>query len=102
MKLPEKWRKILHILCIVVCVIAAVSLVYEVVVQLVVQAMLHSDTLTPSGDIGIIGGADGPTAIVVGTTVVKSSAPLVRRLVYLLVIVLSGVGMYLTRKKKKL
>ncbi len=100
----EKTRKILHILCIVVCIFFALTLLYETVMQMIVQNMVDYFDSAPegvsSGDIGIIGGADGPTAIMVGVMTVPSNAPLIRRIVYLAVIALSGGGIFLTRKKK--
>ncbi len=100
----EKIRKILHILCIVVCVFFALTLLYETAMQIIVHNMVENFDSTPegvpSGDIGIIGGADGPTSIMVGVMTVPSNAPLIRRIVYIAVIALSGVGIFLTRKKK--
>ncbi len=103
MPLTDKTRKILHILCIAVCVFFALTLLYEVAMQIIVRYMLDIYDSAPSGvasgDIGIIGGADGPTAILVGVATVPSNAPLVRQIVYLVVVILSGIGIFLTRKK---
>ncbi len=95
----EKTRKILHILCMVVCIAAALIMVYELAWQIIGQVLLANYNSMPAdgGDIGIIGGADGPTAIVIGQ---KKNVLLPDWAWAGMVAALSGGGIYLTRKKK--
>ena len=53
----------------------------------------------PSSSVGIIGGADGPTAILVTQTLVFKTVVFQVLCILLLVLVVSAVGFIITRKK---
>ncbi len=76
-------------------ILLAAAVVAVVVFHLVCVAFLWGVTEQRAASIGIIGGADGPTAIFVA----RSPAPLPNWLVLLALAAVAGVGLYCTRQK---
>ena len=83
----ESHRKTRRIIFIVICAIAA-SIIFRSLVNFVYLQLTI-------GSIGIIGGADGPTAILVSS---KTSTPLIF-IIFLLITVVAAIGIYKNRKK---
>lgn len=87
-KSPWRWG------CLVVAIICALSLVWKGIIGLFVYTLTRND----AASIGIIGGADGPTAIFVAT----NPAPIGYTIIVPLIILILGlVGFYLLGHKKR-
>lgn len=86
-KNPWRWG------CLVVAIIGALSLLW----QGVIMVLAYTLTRNEAASIGIIGGADGPTAIFVSTTV----APAYSIIVPLILLILGMVGFFLLCHKKR-
>lgn len=86
-KSPWRWA------CLAVAILSALGLIWKVIIGVFVY------TITRSADasIGIIGGADGPTAIFVSTTV----QPAYNIIVPIILLILGIVGFYLLGHKKR-
>ncbi len=90
-KRNEKRRKAWRAVFIIVGVLALLSLVF----YLFVYGSLLSAMNGSNSSVGIIGGADGPTMILVARQTLGSK----RALLALAVAVAAGIGIYKTRKK---
>lgn len=90
----EKGRKTLRAIFILVGIAAGVVLLWDLVMLILSYVLVHSANETVS-DIGIIGGADGPTAILVTTTALSYGKPIF----VAVAAAISIIGLYVTRKK---
>ncbi len=86
-KSPWRW------VCLVIAIIGALSLFWQGVIMVIAYMLTRGE----AASIGIIGGADGPTAIFVSTTV----APAYNIIVPLILLILGMVGFYLLCHKKR-
>ena len=86
-KNPWRW------VCLVVAIIGALSLLWQGVIMVLAYMLTRNE----AASIGIIGGADGPTAIFVSTTV----APAYSIIVPLILLILGMVGFFLLCHKKR-
>lgn len=86
-KSPWRW------VCLVVAVLSAIGLIWKGIIGLVVYTLTRGE----SASIGIIGGADGPTAIFVAT----NPATIGPVIVPLILVILGFVGFYLLGHRKK-
>lgn len=80
--------------CLVVAIIGALSLLW----QGVIMVLAYTLTRNEAASIGIIGGADGPTAIFVTTTM----APIAYKVIIPLILLVIGIiGFYLLGHRKR-
>lgn len=86
-KSPWRW------VCLVVAVLSAIGLIWKGIIGLFVYTLTRGE----SASIGIIGGADGPTAIFVAT----NPATIGPVIVPLILVILGFVGFYLLGHRKK-
>lgn len=86
-KSPWRW------VCLVVAVLSAIGLIWKGIIGLFVYTLTRGE----SASIGIIGGADGPTAIFVAT----NPATIGPIIVPLILVILGFVGFYLLGHRKK-
>ncbi len=86
-KSPWRW------VCLVVAILCAIGLVWKGIIGLFVYTLTRGE----SASIGIIGGADGPTAIFVAT----NPATIGPIIVPLILLILGLVGFYLLGHRKK-
>lgn len=86
-KSPWRW------VCLVVAVLCAIGLIWKGIIGLFVYTLTRGE----SASIGIIGGADGPTAIFVAT----NPATIGSIIVPLALLILGLVGFYLLGHKKR-
>ena len=87
-KNPWRW------VCLVVAIIGALSLLW----QGVIMVLAYTLTRNEAASIGIIGGADGPTAIFVTTTM----APIAYKVIIPLILLVIGIiGFYLLGHRKR-
>lgn len=87
-KSPWRWG------CLVITILSAIGLVWKGIIGLFVYTLTRGE----DASIGIIGGADGPTAIFVTT----NPAPIGYTIIVpLILLVLGGVGFYLLGHKKR-
>ena len=87
-KSPWRWA------CLVVAILSAIGLIWKCIMGVFVYTITHKE----GASIGIIGGADGPTAIFVSTTV----APLAYKIIVPRIFLILGiVGFYLLGHKKR-
>ena len=86
-KNPWRWG------CLVVAIIGALSLLWQGIIMVLAYMLTRNE----AASIGIIGGADGPTAIFVSTTV----APAYSIIVPLILLILGMVGFFLLCHKKR-
>ena len=87
-KSPWRWS------CLVVAILSAISLIWKGIMGVFVYTIAHNE----SASIGIIGGADGPTAIFVATSPASIGYTIVTPLILLIVGV---VGFYFLGHKKR-
>ena len=87
-KSPWRWA------CLVVAILSAIALIWKGITGVFVYTITHDEGTS----IGIIGGADGPTAIFVTTTLV----PLAYKVIVPLILLIIGIiGFYLLGHKKR-
>ena len=86
-KSPWRW------LCLVVAVLCAIGLIWKGIIGLFVYTLTRGE----SASIGIIGGADGPTAIFVAT----NPATIGSIIVPLILLILGLAGFYILGHKKR-
>ena len=87
-KSPWRWA------CLVVAILSAIALIWKGITGVFVYTITHDEGTS----IGIIGGADGPTAIFVTTTL----APIAYKVIVPLILLIIGIiGFYLLGHKKR-
>ena len=88
-KSPWRWA------CLVVAILSAIALIWKIIMGVFV----YSITSGESASIGIIGGADGPTAIFVTTTM----APIAYKVIVPVILLLVGIigFWFLGHRKRK-
>lgn len=89
-KQAEKRRRIWRFIFIIIALIAGVVLLKELIEFICSQAMINS----LDGSVSIIGGADGPTSILVARTV----NPISEWMLALIAAITAGIGIYKTRR----
>ncbi len=89
-KCRNPWRWV----CLVVAIIAALSLLWQGIIMVLAYMLTRNE----AASIGIIGGADGPTAIFVATNPAPIGYTIIVSLIFF---VLGGVGFYLLGHKKR-
>jgi len=93
-EMAEERRRLLHRVFLVLCVAAGVILAGKLIEVIVLMLVMQSFP-PPSADIGIIGGADGPTAIFVS----RSVSGFVGWLIGGILAVVSVIGFVCTKKR---
>lgn len=91
-QLSERWRKVIRIVSFLGIAYVLACLLLGWAVQIWAKSQV---AFLDTASIGIIGGADGPTAIFV-----TSSVNVADGILLTLVLIASLLGIYLTRKKK--
>lgn len=86
-KSPWRW------VCLVVAILSAIGLIWKGIISLFVYTLTRGE----SASIGIIGGADGPTAIFVAT----NPATIGSIIVPLILLILGLAGFYILGHKKR-
>ena len=93
----KQWSRILKWLCIVLIVYSVLSLLGDFAIWMLFRTGGFSFSVPPAATIGIIGGADGPTAIFV----TSSAAPVWKAALNFILLLLGIVGFRSFGRKQK-
>lgn len=93
----KQWSRILKWLCIVLIVYSVLSLLGDFAIWMLFRTGGFSFSVSPASTIGIIGGADGPTAIFV----TSSAAPVWKAALNFILLLLGIVGFRYVGSKQK-